>query len=194
MPLSYPDGYLRFLHGGIFFSGLSLMPTLICNVPIFNIQAVDKPQCSCGEWKPWICRFYESIWPMFVFFSQINAQVLENFLLKLEVGYSKHDNPYHNLTHAADVAQTTHHLISQSGLAVSVPTLNSQRLSLTWPHLTPPDLTEWDRCSSPYQFLYWTCDPGNLKHPVPVSMSQDHFDNIRLAVPSPSCTAGWFQW
>lgn len=40
-------------------------------------------------------------------------------MLRLEQGYSKHENPYHNLAHAADVAQTTHHILSQSGLAVS---------------------------------------------------------------------------
>ena len=45
--------------------------------------------------------------------------MLENLLLRLEAGYSKHENPYHNLAHAADVAQTTHHILSQSGLAVS---------------------------------------------------------------------------
>lgn len=50
---------------------------------------------------------------------QISAQVLDNFLAKMEAGYSKHGNPYHNLVHAADVSQTTHYLISQSGMSVS---------------------------------------------------------------------------
>jgi len=54
---------------------------------------------------------------MFIF--QINTQILESFLIKLEEGYSKYKNPYHNLVHAADVTQTTHHIVSQSGLAVS---------------------------------------------------------------------------
>ena len=45
--------------------------------------------------------------------------MLESFLLRVEQGYSKHNNPYHNLVHAADVAQTTHYIMSQSGLAVS---------------------------------------------------------------------------
>ena len=50
---------------------------------------------------------------------QINTQTLENFLGKIEQGYSKYGNPYHNLIHAADVTQTTHHILSQSGLVVS---------------------------------------------------------------------------
>jgi len=50
---------------------------------------------------------------------QINSQVLENFLAKLELGYSKFNNPYHNLLHGADVAQTSSVICSQSGLVVS---------------------------------------------------------------------------
>ena len=50
---------------------------------------------------------------------QINTQYLDNFLLRMEQGYSKHGNPYHNLTHAADVTQTTHAIINESGLSVS---------------------------------------------------------------------------
>lgn len=37
----------------------------------------------------------------------------------LEVGYSKHKNPYHNLMHAADVTQTVHYLLFKTGVAVS---------------------------------------------------------------------------
>jgi calcium/calmodulin-dependent 3',5'-cyclic nucleotide phosphodiesterase len=48
---------------------------------------------------------------------QINTQVLENFLLALQVGYSKHNNPYHNCVHSADVTQTSHWILSQTGLA-----------------------------------------------------------------------------
>ena len=36
----------------------------------------------------------------------------------MEQGYSKHGNPYHNLVHAADVTQTTHAIITDSGLNV----------------------------------------------------------------------------
>ncbi|ELU10052.1 hypothetical protein CAPTEDRAFT_103680 [Capitella teleta] len=49
---------------------------------------------------------------------KINTQTLDGFLIKLEQGYSKHCNPYHNLVHAADVTQTTHHVLTQSGLAL----------------------------------------------------------------------------
>ena len=41
----------------------------------------------------------------------------------MEQGYSKHGNPYHNLIHAADVTQTTHAIITDSGLNVSPNTL-----------------------------------------------------------------------
>ncbi|XP_048238435.1 calcium/calmodulin-dependent 3',5'-cyclic nucleotide phosphodiesterase 1A-like isoform X5 [Haliotis rufescens] len=48
---------------------------------------------------------------------KINTQVLESFLFALESGYSKYRNPYHNLLHGADVAQTVHYVLSQSKLA-----------------------------------------------------------------------------
>ncbi|XP_046555434.1 calcium/calmodulin-dependent 3',5'-cyclic nucleotide phosphodiesterase 1A-like isoform X2 [Haliotis rubra] len=48
---------------------------------------------------------------------KINTQVLESFLFALESGYSKYLNPYHNLLHGADVAQTVHYVLSQSKLA-----------------------------------------------------------------------------
>lgn len=46
----------------------------------------------------------------------IELIILENFLMKMEEGYSLHNNPYHNLVHAADVAQTCFVLISKSKL------------------------------------------------------------------------------
>ena len=51
---------------------------------------------------------------------EINSLCLENFLTMMETGYSKHGNPYHNLVHAADVTQTTHAIITDSGLNVSL--------------------------------------------------------------------------
>ncbi|CAI4230238.1 unnamed protein product [Auanema sp. JU1783] len=45
---------------------------------------------------------------------------LENYLLALEAGYSKHNNPYHNVIHAADVTQSSHFMLSQTGLANSL--------------------------------------------------------------------------
>ena len=50
---------------------------------------------------------------------KINNNMLDSFLLQLEVGYSKYKNPYHNLAHGADVAQTVHTILSQSKLVVS---------------------------------------------------------------------------
>uniref|UniRef100_A0A914ULD8 Phosphodiesterase n=1 Tax=Plectus sambesii TaxID=2011161 RepID=A0A914ULD8_9BILA len=51
---------------------------------------------------------------------KIHYQTLDAYLLALEAGYSKHNNPYHNLVHAADVAQTSHFMLSQTGLANSL--------------------------------------------------------------------------
>ncbi|CAG5126986.1 unnamed protein product, partial [Candidula unifasciata] len=48
---------------------------------------------------------------------KINTQMLESFLFALENGYNKYKNPYHNLVHGADIAQTVHFVLSNSRLA-----------------------------------------------------------------------------
>lgn len=50
---------------------------------------------------------------------QIPVSALVSFVEALEVGYSKHKNPYHNLIHAADVTQTVHYLLLKTGMVVS---------------------------------------------------------------------------
>uniref|UniRef100_A0A8U7MDX6 Phosphodiesterase n=1 Tax=Corvus moneduloides TaxID=1196302 RepID=A0A8U7MDX6_CORMO len=47
---------------------------------------------------------------------KIPISALVSFVEALEVGYSKHKNPYHNLMHAADVTQTVHHLLFKTGM------------------------------------------------------------------------------
>ncbi|KAL4635488.1 calcium/calmodulin-dependent 3',5'-cyclic nucleotide phosphodiesterase 1A [Arapaima gigas] len=47
---------------------------------------------------------------------RIPIPALVSFVEALEVGYSKYKNPYHNLTHAADVTQTTHFLLLHTGI------------------------------------------------------------------------------
>ncbi|XP_071754578.1 uncharacterized protein pde1a [Centroberyx gerrardi] len=47
---------------------------------------------------------------------RVPVQALVQFVEALESGYSKHRNPYHNLTHAADVTQTAHFLMLHTGL------------------------------------------------------------------------------
>ncbi|NWI58660.1 PDE1C phosphodiesterase, partial [Calyptomena viridis] len=47
---------------------------------------------------------------------KIPISALVSFVEALEVGYSKHKNPYHNLIHAADVTQTVHYLLLQTGI------------------------------------------------------------------------------
>nr|CAH0111329.1 unnamed protein product [Daphnia galeata] len=47
---------------------------------------------------------------------KIPSNTLESFLNQTEAGYCKHRNLYHNNTHAADVAQTLHYVLYQTGL------------------------------------------------------------------------------
>ncbi|XP_066512840.1 dual specificity calcium/calmodulin-dependent 3',5'-cyclic nucleotide phosphodiesterase 1C-like [Hoplias malabaricus] len=47
---------------------------------------------------------------------KIPISALVSFVEALEVGYSKHKNPYHNLIHAADVTQTVHYLLLKTGM------------------------------------------------------------------------------
>ncbi|XP_068160697.1 dual specificity calcium/calmodulin-dependent 3',5'-cyclic nucleotide phosphodiesterase 1A [Antennarius striatus] len=47
---------------------------------------------------------------------KIPVPALLSFVDSLEVGYSKHKNPYHNLIHAADVTQTIHYLLLMTGM------------------------------------------------------------------------------
>lgn len=47
---------------------------------------------------------------------KVPPATLEIFLVKIEEGYCKFKNPYHNNLHAADVAQTVHHVLCQTGL------------------------------------------------------------------------------
>lgn len=41
---------------------------------------------------------------------------MQNFLEAVEAGYSKYNNPYHNLVHATDVLQTTYNILNSTGL------------------------------------------------------------------------------
>ncbi|XP_052747236.1 dual specificity calcium/calmodulin-dependent 3',5'-cyclic nucleotide phosphodiesterase 1 isoform X2 [Bicyclus anynana] len=47
---------------------------------------------------------------------KVPPTILENFLSRIEEGYCKFHNPYHNNLHAADVAQTVHYMLCQTGL------------------------------------------------------------------------------
>ncbi|XP_053350543.1 dual specificity calcium/calmodulin-dependent 3',5'-cyclic nucleotide phosphodiesterase 1A isoform X2 [Clarias gariepinus] len=47
---------------------------------------------------------------------KIPISALVSFVEALEVGYTKHKNPYHNLVHAADVTQTVHYFLLKTGM------------------------------------------------------------------------------
>ncbi|XP_028034156.1 calcium/calmodulin-dependent 3',5'-cyclic nucleotide phosphodiesterase 1 isoform X6 [Bombyx mandarina] len=47
---------------------------------------------------------------------KVPPTILENFLGRIEEGYCRFHNPYHNNLHAADVAQTVHYMLCQTGL------------------------------------------------------------------------------
>lgn len=47
---------------------------------------------------------------------KVPPSVLEAFLVRVEEGYCRYGNPYHNNLHAADVSQTVHYMLCQTGL------------------------------------------------------------------------------
>lgn len=47
---------------------------------------------------------------------KIAPATLEVFLNRVEEGYCRYRNPYHNNLHSADVTQTVHHMLCQTGL------------------------------------------------------------------------------
>ncbi|XP_077410045.1 dual specificity calcium/calmodulin-dependent 3',5'-cyclic nucleotide phosphodiesterase 1C-like isoform X1 [Vanacampus margaritifer] len=47
---------------------------------------------------------------------KVPLSALISFAESLEVGYSKNNNPYHNLIHAADVTQTIHYIVLKTGM------------------------------------------------------------------------------
>ncbi|XP_077296012.1 dual specificity calcium/calmodulin-dependent 3',5'-cyclic nucleotide phosphodiesterase 1A-like isoform X2 [Arctopsyche grandis] len=47
---------------------------------------------------------------------KVPPSTLETFLTRIEEGYCRYRNPYHNNLHAADVAQTVHYMLCQTGL------------------------------------------------------------------------------
>lgn len=63
--------------------------------------------------------------------TQVPVSALVSFVDSLEMGYSKHQNPYHNLTHAADVTQTIHYLLLRTGLLVLHSHTHSLRAGMT---------------------------------------------------------------
>jgi hypothetical protein len=47
---------------------------------------------------------------------KVAPAILETFLTRIEEGYCRFRNPYHNNLHGADIAQTVHHVLCQTGL------------------------------------------------------------------------------
>lgn len=116
---------------------------------------------------------------------QIPVQTLENYLTALEIGYSKHNNPYHNIVHAADVTASSHFMLSQTGLAVRFWfMILFQPSSLPLPTSTLHVHTcfnmqrdkGWFACVSGQEYRTWyQSDTNLLKHSALMANSPTHF-------------------
>lgn len=63
---------------------------------------------------------------------KVPPSILETFLSRIEDGYCKYKNPYHNNLHAADVAQSVHYMLYQTGLMVRIKAVDNIILSLPY--------------------------------------------------------------
>ncbi|XP_030630513.1 calcium/calmodulin-dependent 3',5'-cyclic nucleotide phosphodiesterase 1A [Chanos chanos] len=98
--------------------GLSYPPTVIAvlkNVDKWSFDVFALNEASGDHALKFI--FYELLtrYDLISRF-KIPISALVSFVEALEVGYSKHKNPYHNLMHAADVTQTVHYLLLKTGM------------------------------------------------------------------------------
>uniref|UniRef100_A0A3Q3N2L7 Phosphodiesterase n=1 Tax=Mastacembelus armatus TaxID=205130 RepID=A0A3Q3N2L7_9TELE len=98
--------------------GLSYPPTVISvlkNVDKWSFDVFALNEASGDHALKFI--FYELLtrYDLISRF-KIPISAVVSFVEALEVGYSKHKNPYHNLMHAADVTQTVHYLILKTGM------------------------------------------------------------------------------
>ncbi|XP_075877832.1 dual specificity calcium/calmodulin-dependent 3',5'-cyclic nucleotide phosphodiesterase 1A isoform X2 [Nelusetta ayraudi] len=98
--------------------GLSYPPTVISvlkNVDKWSFDVFALNEASGDHALKFI--FYELLtrYDLISRF-KIPISALVSFVEALEVGYSKHKNPYHNLMHAADVTQTVHYLLLKTGM------------------------------------------------------------------------------
>ena len=57
--------------------------------------------------------------------SQISVGKFDSFMARVEEGYGRHRNPYHNSCHGADVAQTLHSVLKNTGFEVVNTTLGA---------------------------------------------------------------------
>ncbi|KAM6990108.1 dual specificity calcium/calmodulin-dependent 3',5'-cyclic nucleotide phosphodiesterase 1A isoform 4-T4 [Tautogolabrus adspersus] len=98
--------------------GLSYPPTVISvlkNVDRWSFDVFALNEASGDHALKFI--FYELLtrYDLISRF-KIPISAVVSFVEALEVGYSKHKNPYHNLMHAADVTQTVHYLLLKTGM------------------------------------------------------------------------------
>lgn len=93
--------------------------SLYCYVYVMVICLISIQSTFSLAFQPIHCTSNNYLLQLFVNF-QINLQTIENFLNRVEQGYLRYGNPYHNNLHAADVAQTVHYMLCQTGLMVSI--------------------------------------------------------------------------
>ncbi|XP_061482033.1 dual specificity calcium/calmodulin-dependent 3',5'-cyclic nucleotide phosphodiesterase 1A-like [Rhineura floridana] len=79
----------------------------------FNVFALDEA-CEGHSLKYLMCDLFSKYDLLSQF--KIPITCLISFANALEVGYNKHQNPYHNVVHAADVTQTVHCIMLHTGM------------------------------------------------------------------------------
>ncbi|KAM9332591.1 dual specificity calcium/calmodulin-dependent 3',5'-cyclic nucleotide phosphodiesterase 1C [Pholidichthys leucotaenia] len=99
-------------------TGLSYPPDVIAvlkNIDLWSFDAFALNDASGHHALKFV--FYELL-TRYDLINRFKVPVtaLLSFVDSLEVGYSKYKNPYHNLVHAADVAQTIHYLLIKTGM------------------------------------------------------------------------------
>ncbi|OAF69733.1 cAMP-specific 3',5'-cyclic phosphodiesterase 7B [Intoshia linei] len=81
------------------------------NSHLWNYDIFELDSMCNGNTLRFISGYLLSTFDIFNIF-KIPLIVFDNFINKIQEGYSKHNNPYHNSIHASDVTQTVYSIIT----------------------------------------------------------------------------------